>query len=32
MGNLDAVKRAALVLTDLINYRLLRTAIGWEVN
>jgi hypothetical protein len=32
MGNLDAVKRAALVLTDLINYRLLRTAIGWEAN
>ena len=32
MDNLDAVKRAALVLTDLINYRLLRTAIGWEAN
>jgi hypothetical protein len=32
MGNLDAVKRAALVLSDLINYRLLRTAIGWEAN
>ena len=32
MGSLDAVKRAALVLTDLINYRLLRTAIGWEAN
>jgi hypothetical protein len=32
MGNLDAVKRAALVLTDLVNYRLLRTAIGWEAN
>jgi hypothetical protein len=32
MGNLDSVKRAALVLTDLINYRLLRTAIGWEAN
>jgi len=32
MGNLDAVKRAALVLTDLLNYQLLRTAIGWEAN
>ena len=32
MGSLDAVKRAALVLTDLINYRLLCTAIGWEAN
>jgi hypothetical protein len=32
MGNLDAVKRAALVLTDLVNYQLLRTAIGWEAN
>jgi hypothetical protein len=32
MGNLDAVKRAALVLTDLVNYRLLRAAIGWEAN
>jgi hypothetical protein len=32
MDNLDSVKRAALVLTDLINYRLLRTAIGWEAN
>ena len=32
MDNLDAVKRAALVLTDLINYRLLCTAIGWEAN
>jgi len=32
MGNLDAVKRAALVLTDLVNYRLLRTAIGWQAN
>ena len=32
MSNLDAVKRAALVLTDLINYQLLRTAIGWEAN
>jgi hypothetical protein len=32
MGNLDTVKRAALVLTDLINYRLLRTAIGWDAN
>jgi len=32
MSSLDAVKRAALVLTDLINYRLLRTAIGWEAN
>jgi hypothetical protein len=32
MGSLDAAKRAALVLTDLINYRLLRTAIGWEAN
>jgi hypothetical protein len=32
MDSLDSVKRAALVLTDLINYRLLRTAIGWEAN
>jgi hypothetical protein len=32
MDSLDAVKRAALVLTDLINYRLLCTAIGWEAN
>jgi hypothetical protein len=32
MGSLDAVKRATLVLTDLVNYRLLRTAIGWEAN
>ncbi|MBV8213536.1 MAG: hypothetical protein JOZ08_09990 [Verrucomicrobia bacterium] len=32
MGSLDAVKRAALILTDLVNYRLLRTAIGWEAN
>jgi len=32
MDSLDAVKRAALVLTDLINYCLLRTAIGWEAN
>jgi hypothetical protein len=32
MDSLDAVKRAALILTDLINYRLLRTAIGWEAN
>jgi hypothetical protein len=32
MGNLDTVKRAALVLTDLVNYRLLRTGIGWEAN
>jgi hypothetical protein len=32
MESLDAVKRAALILTDLINYRLLRTAIGWEAN
>jgi hypothetical protein len=32
MGNLDTVKRAALVITDLINYRLLRTAVGWEAN
>ena len=32
MESLDAVKRAALILTDLINYRLLRSAIGWEAN
>jgi hypothetical protein len=32
MSNLDALKRAALVLTDLINYQLLRTAVGWEAN